>query len=602
MSKKLIIVFNAVLMSLSSLTLSLPVSAIDEQDLYYYSQNHIYFYTDTSCSGGASVCSASLPQETIKLLEDAGVKEKAEANMERYKYAEEKEGVPWQAMAALHFKEGGMASNKSISNGDELYDHINVDGIHVVADANEDAANCAGHFKDMAKMVYGIEVSDSLSIDEWGQVFLAYNRGFIYKNAGVDWKESPYPMNGFDNEHAFPMQRPPIESTAPMYLTGKDYNVGALAVFAYLCGGEGGGSSSGSSSSGDGSDVTIIGDSITNESKDVILKKLPNADIHAQHCKTVGYTFSQPCGGYSGENKSGLDIVKELKSNNTLRKKVAFLLGTNTAGIDKLQEAITEIGSDKDIYLMSLYETSTNHDSQNKTIKSIVDDNPNVTLIDWASKVKDNASSYLADGTHPNEEGKEILAQLIYDTILSSGGSSSTGTNGFSTLEEVEKVIMSAYKDMSSSELGSAYGLVLPATGDYHHNCVAFSTWFINHYTEISYTYPPNGKDLVRDFYNKNKSKYPDLKIDEKPSVYSIASWGRSGPFTTAGNHTGVVVGINEAEDTLIIAEANWNNANGTQARNTGRDGTKLKLSDAVGPSYEYININKYLKSNTGLK
>lgn len=575
---------------------SWPVMAVDEQKLHFFSQNDIYFYDpSSSCTGGASVCSANLPKETIKLLEDAGVKEKAEANMERYKYAEEKSGVPWQAIAALHFKEGGMASNKSISNGDELYDHINVDGIRVVANANEDAANGAEHFKDMAKMVYGIEVNDSLNTDEWGQAFLAYNRGFIYKNAGVDWKESPYPMNGFDDAHVFPMQRPPIENTSPMFLTGKDYNVGALAVFAYLCGGEGGGSGSGSSSSGDGSDVTIIGDSITNESKDVILKKLPNADIYAQHCKTVGYTFNQPCGGYSGENKSGLDIVRDLKSSNSLRKKVVFLLGTNTAGFDKLQEAIKEIGSDKDIYLMSLYETSTNHDSQNKTIKSVVDDNQNVTLIDWASKVKDNANSYLADGTHPNEAGKEVFAQLIYDTISSSGDICRTGTGGFSSVEEAESVVIAAYNNISSSELGRAYGLALPGTGDYHDNCVAFSTWFINHYTEIQYTYPPDGRDLVRDFYNRNKSNYSDLKIDTEPSVYSIASWSVPGQFTSSGNHTGVVVGIDQASDTILIAEAAWGNHGFTGVH-------ERRLSESVRSGYEYININKYLKSNTGLK
>ena len=59
-----------------------------------FEQNNIIFYTPTCTTGGASICTASLPSSTIKTLEDAGVKQTAEKNMERYKYAEEKTGIP----------------------------------------------------------------------------------------------------------------------------------------------------------------------------------------------------------------------------------------------------------------------------------------------------------------------------------------------------------------------------------------------------------------------------------------------------------------------------------------------------------------------------
>lgn len=607
MSKKRFLIFGVILMLFVSFVPRASF-AFDEEHFDTYSQNNILFY-DPTCSGGGnvSVCNTSLPEETVKLLEDAGVKEKAESNMDRYKYAEEKTGIPWQAVAALHYREASMASDASISNGQKLATggrcYKNFDKLEICGDANEDASDAAKHFIRMAKMVYDIELTDSSTIDDWGQAFLAYNRGFIYKRAGVDWKDSPYSMNGFDDDHALYMQRPPIENTAPMHLTGKDANAGALAVFAYLCGGDEA-SNVGSNSSEDGSDVTIIGDSITNAAKNAILEKLPLADIYAQDCKTVGYDFSKNCGGSTGENKSGLTIVKELNANNTLRGKVVFLLGTNLAEFNKLQDAIDEIGSDRDIYLMSLYTVKDSYDSQNKTIKKIVEDQSNVNLIDWASKVKDNASLYLSDGTHPNADGQKIFAELIYNAVSTSDDicPTDTGTNGFSSKEEAEAVIIAAYESMSSSDLGSSYGLVLPDTGDYHDNCVAFSTWFINHYTDISYKYPPNGNLLVGDFYDKNKSKYPDLKIEDTPSVYAIASWSKSGQFTTGGNHTGVVIGINEAEDTIMIAEANWNNPDGGVIRDTARGGGKLKLSEASGPGNQYININKYLKSNTGLK
>lgn len=598
MNKKRLLIFGVILTLFAGFV---PRSsfALDEQDLNMYAQNDILFYDPTGdvCTGNVSVCSADLPEKTIKRLEDDKVKEKAEASIDRYKYAEEKTGIPWQAVAALHYRETtSMSPNTTISNGGNLASggscYTNVDGIKVCSDANEDAAQAAQHLISMAKMVYGVELNDSSTVDDWGQAFLAYNRGFIYKRAGTDWKLSPYPMNGFDDEHALYMTRPAVE--AGYTSTGEDANVGALAVFAYLCGG-GGGSSGGADSSEDGSDVTIIGDSITNAAKNAILEKLPQADIYAQDCKTVGYTFSGNCGGSTGENKSGLDIVKELKANNSIRNKVVFLLGTNTAGFGKLQDVIDEIGSGKKIYLMSLYETKDSHDSQNKTIKKIAEDNSNVILIDWAEKVKNNASSYLADGTHPNGDGQKVFADLVYNAVSASGDICRTGTGGFSSVEEAEEVIINAYKNMSSSDLHRLYGVILPATGDYHDNCVAFSTWFINNYTEISYTYPPDGRKLVRDFYNRNKSKYPDMEIDSQPSVYAVASWSVSGQFTSSGNHTGIVVGIDEASDTILIAEAAWNNHGFTGVH-------ERKLSESVRNGYEYLNLNNYLKPNTGLK
>lgn len=169
-----------------------------------------------------------------------------------------------------------------------------------------------------------------------------------------------------------------------------------------------------------------------------------------------------------------------------------------------------------------------------------------------------------------------------------------TGTSGFSSAEEAANVIITAYESMSSSELGSSYGLALPDTGDYHDNCVAFSTWFINHYTEIFYNYPPNGNQLVDDFYSRNASQYPKLQITDTPTVYSVASWSDSSVLAGSSNHTGIVVGIDEANDKILIAEAGWNNHAFTGVH-------EYTYTEAKGHG-QYINLNDYLKSNTDLK
>ncbi|MBQ6130429.1 hypothetical protein IJI72_01945 [Candidatus Saccharibacteria bacterium] len=205
----------------------------------------------SSTSSNSSSLSLNLPQETITQLESANVKGLAEKNMERYRYGQEKTGVPWQALAALHWREAGMGSNQSISNGEELYDHINVDGVHVGADPNQDAVDAGNHLKELAKTVYDISSEpSSWTLDDWGNAFLAYNRGTMYKARGNTWQESPYVAAGMDSEHPIGMTWIYADSYTPdgtqvnSVYGKKNGVVGALATMSYL-----GGTLTGSSSS-----------------------------------------------------------------------------------------------------------------------------------------------------------------------------------------------------------------------------------------------------------------------------------------------------------------------------------------------------------------
>ena len=221
---------------------------LSTQKLGEFAQSDILFYDPSDCisgsssGGNVSVCDANLPAETIEILDNANIKEKAEENMERYKYAEEKTGLAWQVLAALHFREGGMGSSQSILNGEELYGHTNVDGQWVSADPNEDAENAAKHFIENAEAIYDKDVVNDKSMDSLGYGFLAYNRGYMYKcNGDISYKESPYVMNFYDEDH-IRMKWISADSTL---CDGSQINdvagytneaVGALAVLAYLCG------------------------------------------------------------------------------------------------------------------------------------------------------------------------------------------------------------------------------------------------------------------------------------------------------------------------------------------------------------------------------
>lgn len=177
-----------------------------------------------------------LPRETVQYLDSRNVQQLAEQNKERYLFAQEETGLPWQVVATLHYREAGMNPNSSISNGAPLGSGVNVDGVYVGADANRDAADMAAKFLRLAEGVYGIDVIanlDNMTVEDWGQAFLAYNRGYLFVWADASYTLSPYVMNGFDADH-MDMQWSYADT-----VSGFDGNkAGALATLAYIGGTE----------------------------------------------------------------------------------------------------------------------------------------------------------------------------------------------------------------------------------------------------------------------------------------------------------------------------------------------------------------------------
>lgn len=217
-------------------------------DTQFMMNNDVLFYDEsgTCSSGGGIGIGGTLPQETIDYLDSRNIKGLAEQNKARYEHAQSTSGVPWQAIAALHYREAGMNPGSSISNGAPLGSGTNVDGVNVSADANEDAANMAQHFINMAKGVYGTDIlAAAPTVDDWGNAFLAYNRGSYYKDNGKGWADSPYVANGIDASHMnMSWVGPPADPALDATPDGN--KAGALAIVMYLEG------SLGSSAGGDG--------------------------------------------------------------------------------------------------------------------------------------------------------------------------------------------------------------------------------------------------------------------------------------------------------------------------------------------------------------
>lgn len=215
---------------------SVSVFAIDTG---FLSNNNILFYnpSETQQTCYNSVFTGTFPAQTTERLSSLGLEEKLEETRARYEYAQQQTNVPWQALAAIHYREGGMNPTTSISNGQALGTGVNVDGLYIPEDANEDALQAANHFLSLANSVYGNDREDITfwTFEDWANAFLAYNRGSLYKQNGYTYTDSPYVMNGFDADHIdmnwVGGAADPGSSTTG---GGRDTNLGALVIMTYF--------------------------------------------------------------------------------------------------------------------------------------------------------------------------------------------------------------------------------------------------------------------------------------------------------------------------------------------------------------------------------
>lgn len=175
-----------------------------------------------------------------------------------------------------------------------------------------------------------------------------------------------------------------------------------------------------------GSNVTIIGDSITAYSRAEIQALLPEAKIDAQGGRTVHLR--------SPQQQGGLETAEKLKAAGELRDIVVFAMGTNNAGpnvnnMPFLSEAMLDqlksIVEDRRVFLVTNYDSYDGYgrwwETNNTVIRSYCSRYDNWSYIDWAGNA---VNSYLEwepegvhKGVHPNQQGKEWFAKLLYDAV-----------------------------------------------------------------------------------------------------------------------------------------------------------------------------------------
>ena len=159
--------------------------------------------------------------------------------------------------------------------------------------------------------------------------------------------------------------------------------------------------------------VTLIGDSISHQSREEISQALPGVDFEAvSGIQFDGYR--QPFG------EGGLTRLKK----HTLRDVVVFLLGSNNGvNAQQLTELYDYVGPNRKLVLMTTYvgQILDSSITWNTTILDFAQKHDNIIILDWYSANADDPDRYLfRDRLHPNLTGRQIFAQMVKDAVLES--------------------------------------------------------------------------------------------------------------------------------------------------------------------------------------
>jgi lysophospholipase L1-like esterase len=180
----------------------------------------------------------------------------------------------------------------------------------------------------------------------------------------------------------------------------------------------------GSSVESDGSNVTLIGDSISVGSINQIKALMPNIDVGPSVGDNNSYIqVSKHFAAGSGDNPGGFTILDNLLQNNRLRDVVIYALGTNDQGTltaQTVNEVISKAGSSRQVIFVTNYgalDKGYDFSSNNNALRGAAN-NTSVFIADWDAGVSADPGKYISsDGIHPTADGTALFAQILHDTV-----------------------------------------------------------------------------------------------------------------------------------------------------------------------------------------
>jgi len=149
-----------------------------------------------------------------------------------YEQVAAEKNLSWALLAGIDYREDANDPNQSALSGEPI-GATNPDSGAVTTSKLDSIAQAADHVREMAASVYGVTLTATSGGDEVKNAFVAYNRGYSYKQDGAPADSSPYVMNQYDDAHhnmVFP-------NIAGETLAGRtDTRPGAFTVFTRLGG------------------------------------------------------------------------------------------------------------------------------------------------------------------------------------------------------------------------------------------------------------------------------------------------------------------------------------------------------------------------------
>ncbi|MCL1597963.1 MAG: hypothetical protein M3094_02170, partial [Actinomycetia bacterium] len=112
-------------------------------------------------------------------------------------------------------------------------------------------------------------------------------------------------------------------------------------------------------------------------------------------------------------------IVEQLVARPVPPQVIIIGLGTNGPAQERHFDQVMEAASDERLMVfVNVRVPRTWEDASNRTIAEGVERYDNAVMVDWYSATKDRGDLFAADGVHPKQAGRVIMAELIADAIF----------------------------------------------------------------------------------------------------------------------------------------------------------------------------------------
>ena len=162
-----------------------------------------------------------------------------------------------------------------------------------------------------------------------------------------------------------------------------------------------------------GAGITMLGDSIMNGNRKIILEQLPDALIEAKGSRDIvgGFEAAQKL---DWEGKLSDVVIVELGTNGSLVNPGYYSTGT--------QNMLELLGTERQIFWVTVYCSYSQYmAANNQFIWELAATRPNITIIDWYSLAVEHPE-WFPDGVHPNLDGARAFAKLLKDSLAAKYG------------------------------------------------------------------------------------------------------------------------------------------------------------------------------------